>query len=94
MSGSKAKARPKHTAPREAESGIATAAKLLRRMRDDLDHVGSHIYVSIEALRANSGNDCNADIARVLDSTYVKLLEHIHADVRNALKALGQDGAQ
>jgi hypothetical protein len=79
----------------EVTLDITRAVELLRRIQDDLDGINAHVYTCITALQAPSGGDeAGDDIAKVLDSTYVKLFDHVGDDVRNALKALGQEGDQ
>jgi hypothetical protein len=73
------------------KDGIVTAVKRLRRIDDDLESIESFVYVSITALRA-PGDDATEDIAKVLDSAYVQLVEHVGDDVRAALEALGETG--
>lgn len=77
----------------EVTLDIARAVELLRRIEHDLDRIIAHVHTCTTALRAPSGGDeAGDDIAKVLDSTYVKLFDHVGDDVRNALKALGQGG--
>jgi hypothetical protein len=79
----------------EVTLDIARAVELLRRIQDDLDGINAHVYTCMTALQAPSGgDDAGDDIAKVLESTYLKLFDHVHHDVRNALKALGQEARQ
>lgn len=76
------------------KDGIAAAKRRLVVLQDDLNEVGSFVYVCIEALRAKGGDDANPDIAKVLGIAYTKLVLDVKGIVREALKALGQDGAK
>ena len=97
MSGRKAQVKrtAKHqTASKQLQTvkeGIANAVKQLRDMDDDLGEIGSFVFASIQALRTQGGDDARADIATVLGAAYDKLMLDVNRNVRDALKALGQD---
>lgn len=91
------KNKPARKSVKQLKDAIDTAVKLLGQAQDDLDEIDSYIYVCLEALAPKvecGGDDARESIARVLDKAYEKL--HLDAEykVREALKALGQDGGQ
>lgn len=99
MSAVKATVQPKRATkqtPRKQlqrlKGGIATAVKLLREVQDDVDQIDPLMFVCIAALRAQRGDDLGP-VSAVLETAYDKLVLDVNEHVRDALKALGQDGA-
>jgi len=98
MSRRKAAVQPKRTAEHQTRKQRQTlndgiAATQLRVVQDELDEIDSFVFVCIEALRAKGGNDVGPGVATVLGVAYEKLVLDVNQHIRDALKALGQDGA-
>lgn len=100
MSARKAKAQPrrtKQTARKQLQTlrdSVATAVKQLNEAHEDLGEVDAFMIVCLQALQTKSGDDVGPSIVTVLSAAYDKLVLDVNRNVRDALKALDQDGAQ
>jgi hypothetical protein len=101
MSARKAKVRPKRaTKDQEArrhqklKDCVANAVKQLNVAHEDLGEVDAFMFVCMQALQTKSGDDVGPGVAAVLAVAYDKLVLDVNQNIRDALKALGQDGGQ
>jgi hypothetical protein len=86
--------KPRRESVKHLKDGIAIAVQRLVEVQDDLQEVSSFLYVCIAALRPRSGDDLNPDIERVSSVAYEKLVLDVNRNIRDVLKALGQDGGK
>lgn len=99
MSRRKATVRPKR-ATKEArrhqklKDGVASAVKQLNVAHEDLGEVDAFMFVCIQALQTKSGDDVGPSIVTEMSAAYDKLVLDVNQNIRDALKALDQDGAK
>jgi hypothetical protein len=77
-----------------AQAGIASAVKQLKVAHEDLGQVDAFMFVCMQALQTKSGDDVGPCVSAVLSVAYDKLVLDVNQNLRDALKALDQDGGQ
>lgn len=99
MSRRKATVRPKRTKQtaskqlKALQDGIATAIKQLNDARENVGVANSFVFICIQALLAQRGDDVVPDVATVLEAAYDRLTLDLNRNLRDALQALDQGDA-
>lgn len=75
-------------------AGIANAVKQLSAAHEDLGEVDAFMFVCMQALQTKSGDDVCPCVVTVLAAAYDKLVLDVNTNLRDALKALDQEGGQ
>jgi hypothetical protein len=74
--------------------GIVSAVKQLSAAHEDLGQVDAFMFVCMQALQTKSGDDTGPCVSAVLSVAYDKLVLDVNRNIREAIEALDQEGAQ